>query len=68
MPDECGNGVTENVAESRLNPCARFSGNCLAPRKVARVERFEPEADGARGLPWMEDADYATHAARLLGG
>jgi len=33
---------------------------------VARVERQEPEYPGRRGLPWMEDGDYARHAARLL--
>lgn len=38
----------------------------LTEELVARVERLEPEHPGRRGLPWMEDADYARHAARLL--
>ncbi len=39
----------------------------LTEELVARVERVEPETDGARGgVPWMEDADFASHAARLL--
>lgn len=33
---------------------------------VARVERLEPEYPGRRGLPDMEEADYARHAARLM--
>lgn len=33
---------------------------------VARVERQEPEHPAARGLPVMEDAGFARHAARLV--
>jgi cation transport protein ChaC len=34
---------------------------------VARVERVEPETEGARGgVPWMEEEDFASHAARLM--
>ncbi|MEZ5756293.1 MAG: gamma-glutamylcyclotransferase [Paracoccaceae bacterium] len=38
----------------------------LTEELVARVERLEPEYPGRQGLPWMEDAGYARHAARLL--
>lgn len=38
----------------------------LTEAHVARVERIEPEAPAARGLPYMEDADYLRQAQRLL--
>jgi glutathione-specific gamma-glutamylcyclotransferase len=38
----------------------------LTQALVARVERQEPECDGARGVPWIAEDAFATHAARLL--
>ncbi|MCZ8080411.1 MAG: gamma-glutamylcyclotransferase [Rhodobacteraceae bacterium] len=38
----------------------------LTEALVARVERHEPECDGARGVPWIAEDAFARHAARLL--
>lgn len=38
----------------------------LTEALVARVERQEAEHPGARGLPYIEEGAFATHAARLL--
>lgn len=38
----------------------------LTEALVARVERQERECDGVRGVPWIAEEAFATHAARLL--
>lgn len=38
----------------------------LTEALVARVERHEPECDGARGVPWIAEDAFVRHAARLL--
>ena len=38
----------------------------LTEALVARVERQEPEYPAARGLPYIEEAAFARHAARLI--
>ena len=38
----------------------------LTEALVARVERQEPECPGVRGVPWIAEEAFATHAARLL--
>lgn len=38
----------------------------LTEALVARVERHEPECDGARGVPWIAEDAFARHAARLI--